>query len=207
MDISINAKVSCTDGPGGQSTHVILMPTTEKITHVVVSDELFPEIECLVSMDHIAEGTSELVRLNCTREELSKMPVYDRMNFLPSDLSGYSADAYMTWPYYAPEAYRLRLEDEEIPANELSIRRGAGVEATDGAVGQVDAFLINPDNDHITHLMLRKDHPWGQKDVTIPVNQIDHYEADTVYLKLDKHGIEALPTIPIQNGSSRKKVP
>ena len=59
MDISINAKVSCTDGPGGQSTHVILMPTTEKITHVVVSDELFPEIEYLVSVDHIAEGTPE----------------------------------------------------------------------------------------------------------------------------------------------------
>lgn len=205
MDISINAKVSCTDGPGGQSTHVILMPTTEKITHVVVSDELFPEIEYLVSVDHIAEGTPESIRLNCTHEELSKMPVYDRMNFLPSDLSGFEADAYIMWPFYAPEALRLKLEDEEIPSNELSIRRGAGVEATDGAVGRVDEFLINPASDHITHLVLREDHLWGQKDVTIPVSQIDHYEADTVYLKLGKRGIEALPAIPIRRGSSKKK--
>ena len=110
MDIPINAKVSCTDGHGGQSTHVILMPTTEKITHVVVSNELFPEIEYLVSLDHIADSTPDLIRLNCSREQLLKMPVYDRMNFLPSDLSGFDADAYMMWPYYAPKAFRLRLE-------------------------------------------------------------------------------------------------
>ena len=205
MDIPINAKVSCTDGHGGQSTHVILMPTTEKITHVVVSNELFPEIEYLVSLDHIADSTPDLIRLNCSREQLLKMPVYDRMNFLPSDLSGFDADAYMMWPYYAPKAFRLRLEDEEIPANELSIRRGAGVEATDGAIGHVDEFLINPDNDHITHLVLREGRLWGQKDVTIPVSQIDHYGADTVYLKLDKRGIEALPAIPIRRSSSKKK--
>ena len=41
MDIPINAKASCSDGPCGQSTHVILMPTTEKITHLVISNGLF----------------------------------------------------------------------------------------------------------------------------------------------------------------------
>ena len=38
MDIPINAKVSCSDGLFGQTTHVIIMPTTEKITHVVVGE-------------------------------------------------------------------------------------------------------------------------------------------------------------------------
>jgi hypothetical protein len=57
---------------------------------------------------------------------------------------------------------------------------------------------VNPTNGHITHLMLREGHLWGQKDVTSPVSEIDHFEKDTVYLKLDKHSIEALPTIPIR---------
>jgi sporulation protein YlmC with PRC-barrel domain len=78
------------------------------------------------------------------------------------------------------------------------------VEATDGKVGRVDEFLINPKTDHITHLVLREGHPWGRKDVTIPVSQIDHYKENTVYLKLDKHGIEALPAIPVRRGSSKK---
>jgi sporulation protein YlmC with PRC-barrel domain len=74
------------------------------------------------------------------------------------------------------------------------------VEATDGHVGQVDEFLVDPTNEHITHLVLREGHLWGQKDVTIPVSQIDRIEQDVVYLKLDKHGIEKLPSVPVRRG-------
>lgn len=204
MDIPINAKVTCSDGPFGQSTRVILMPTTEKITHLVVSNGSSPETEYLVSIDHIAKSTPRLVRLNCTREELSKMPIFDQVEFIPSKLTGFTATPYLMWPYYAPETAFIEMENEHIPANELAIRRGARVEASDGAVGHVDEFLINPKNDAITHLVLREGHLWGQKDVTIPVSQIDHYQEGTVYLKLDKHGIEALPTIPVRRGSSKK---
>jgi sporulation protein YlmC with PRC-barrel domain len=205
MDIPINAKASCSDGPCGQLTHLILMPTTEKITHLVISNGLFPETEYIVPVDQIAESTAELIRLNCTREELSKMPVFDRVEFIPSNLTGFTASPYMMWPYYVPDAEFIKIELEHIPANELAIRRGAGVEATDGRVGRVDEFLINPDNDHITHLVLREGHLWGQKDVTIPVSLIDHYDNKTVYLKSDKHGIEGLPAIPVRRGPSEKK--
>ena len=59
--------------------------------------------------------------------------------------------------------------------------------ATDGHVGEVDEFIVDPADRHITHLILRKGHFWGHKDVSIPVDQIDRIEADTIYLKLDKH--------------------
>jgi len=45
----------------------------------------------------------------------------------------------------------------------------------------------------ITHLILREGHLWGQKEVTIPLNQIERIEDDTVYLKLRKEEIEKLP--------------
>ena len=205
MDIPINAKVNCSDGLGGKSIRVILMPTTEKITHLVVSNGSFPATEYLVSIDHVIESTPELIRLNCTREELSKMPIFNQVEFIPSAVNGFASGSYMMWPYYAPEAGFIRFDNEHIPANELAIRRGTRVEAADGTVGRVDEFVINPDNDQITHLVLREGHLWGQKDVTIPVSQIDRYEGNTVYLKLDKQGIEALPSIPIRRGSSKKK--
>jgi sporulation protein YlmC with PRC-barrel domain len=200
VDIPINAKVSCSDGPCGHSTYVILMPATEKITHLVVCNEVFPETEYLVSVDHIAKSTPELIRLRCTRAELSKLPVFDKASFLPYDLIGLTAGSSMVWPYYVPETPVIRKEKDHIPANELTIRRGANVEATDGHIGRVDEFLIDPDNDAITHLVLREGHLWGQKDVSIPVGQIDHYKENTVYLKLDKHAIEALPAISIKHG-------
>jgi hypothetical protein len=104
----------------------------------------------------------------------------------------------MMWPYFAPAGSAITLEKEHIPADELVIRRGAGVEATDGHVGRVDEFVINPHSDRITHLVMREGHLWGQKDVTIPVSQIDHYEGGAVYLKLNKQDIEKLPTVPVQ---------
>jgi hypothetical protein len=204
MDIPIDAKVSCTDGPCGHSTHVVLMPTNEKITHLVVDNELFPAIEFLVSVDHIAVSTPESIRLDCTLEEFSKMPVFDKAAFLPYDMIGLTAGSYVVWPYYVPETPVIRKEKDHIPANELVIRRGAAVEATDGRIGRVDEFLIDPKTEAITHLVMREGHLWGQKDVSIPVGQIDHYKENTVYLKLDKHAIAALPTIPIHRSSAKK---
>jgi hypothetical protein len=199
MDVSINAKVNCSDGPYGQSTCVILKPTTQEITHLVVSNELFPEINYLVSLDHVMESTPSRIQLNCSREELSKMPIFSTVEFVPSNLTGFTGGPYMMWPYYASSAPYTTVEKEHIPADELAIRRGAGVEAVDGHVGRVDEFLINPSNDLISHLVLREGHLWGQKDVTIPMSQIDHFENNTVYLKLNKDEVEKLPNIPVRH--------
>jgi len=204
MDIPINAKVSCSDGPCGHSTYVILMPTTEKITHLVVNNELYPATEFLIPIEHIVESTPESIQLNCTRAEVSKMPVFNQIEFIPSNLTGFNSFAYMIWPYYPLEASSIKIENEPIPANEFAIRRGAHVEATDGHVGRVDEFLIDPQSDAITHLVMREGHLWGQKDVSIPVGQIDRFQDNTVYLKLDKHAIEALPTLPIHRGSTKE---
>jgi sporulation protein YlmC with PRC-barrel domain len=99
-----------------------------------------------------------------------------------------------------PYAYVLgtiTIEHEQIPANELAIHRGTPVMATDGRVGQVDEFLVEPKNGNITHLVLREGHLWGKKDVSIPVSQIDRIEKDDVYLKIDKQAVQALPTLDI----------
>ncbi len=72
------------------------------------------------------------------------------------------------------------------------------VEATDGYVGQVDELLINANNRKVTHLVLRERHIFRQKEITIPVSQIDHVDENTIYLKLDRQSVEALPTTPIQ---------
>ncbi len=198
MDIRINTKVNCSDGEGGKCTHIILKPTTESITHLVVNTGSFPETGYLVSMDQVAETTPDQIRLNCSLKELSEMPVFDTVDFLPSTLTGFAGSPYMMWPYFAPAGSYMTLEKEHIPVDELAIRRGARVEATDGHVGRVDEFVINPHSDHITHLVMREGHLWGQKDVTIPVSQIDHYEGGAVYLKLNKQDIEKLPTVPVQ---------
>jgi hypothetical protein len=194
MDIPINAKVNCLDGPCGHSVLVILKPTTQEITHVAISNDSSSETEYLVAIDRVVESTPDQIQLNCRREELSKMPVFAKEEFIPN------AGLYMMWPYYPLAAAYVSVEKEHIPAGELAIRGGTRVDASDGHVGRIDEFLINPVNDQITHLVMREGHFWRQKDVTIPVSQIDRYQDNTVYLKLNKREIEKLPTIPVQRG-------
>jgi sporulation protein YlmC with PRC-barrel domain len=77
------------------------------------------------------------------------------------------------------------------------VRRGTHVKATDGYVGRVDEFVVNTENGYITHLVMREGHLWGQKDVIIPLSAMGDTRDDTVFLKLDKHQIESLPTFPL----------
>ena len=87
---------------------------------------------------------------------------------------------------------------ERIPPGELAVRRGTRVEATDGHVGQVGEFVVEPESGHITHLILLEGHLWAKKEVTLPLSAIDHSEGDTVYLNLDKKAVEALPSVPVR---------
>jgi len=199
MDIPVNAEVECTDGPCGRSTYVILNPTTDQLTHLVVRHQRSPHAEQMVPIDQVEEATPDLIRLRCTRHELGQMDPFIETEFVRVTVPDYASDSYMAWPYVIPKTKTVTrtVEHEHLPSGELAVRRGARVEATDGHVGRVDEFIVNPSNGHITHLVLREGHLWGQKDVAIPVSEIGNIEEKTVYLKLDKHTIEQLPAIPV----------
>ncbi|WP_054700240.1 PRC-barrel domain-containing protein [Desulfosarcina cetonica] len=70
--------------------------------------------------------------------------------------------------------------------------------ASDGKIGKVDEFLINPLNDQISHIVLREGHLWGPKDVTIPVSQIKRIDDGVVHLKMNKDTVAGLPGTPIK---------
>jgi len=198
MDVPINAKVNCSDGPCGHSTRVILKPNTREITHVVLANgEAISETEYLVDVKQIMESDADKIRLTLSKEELAKQPVFSAAQFIASDLAGYTGLPYLMWPYYPPITPVIR-EGRPIPTDELTIRRGSRVNAAEGPVGRVDEFLIDPVNDKITHLIMREGHLWGKREVTIPVSQIDHFKEDTVFLRLSKPEIEQLPAVPVR---------
>jgi hypothetical protein len=47
-------------------------------------------------------------------------------------------------------------------------------------------------------LILREGHLWGQKDVFIPVGDIDKVKESRLRLKLNRAEIEKLPAIPVK---------
>jgi hypothetical protein len=57
--------------------------------------------------------------------------------------------------------------------------------------------VVNPKNSHITHLVMREGHLWGKKDVIIPISAMGDTREDTIFLKLNKHQVESLPTFQV----------
>ncbi|HTP11621.1 MAG TPA: PRC-barrel domain-containing protein [Anaerolineae bacterium] len=203
MEIPIDAEVTCADGPGGDTTCVIVDPIDEQITHVVVQENHGEYTEHLVPIVQVAEATPRQIHLRCTQAELAALPNFVERQFKrgPMPFLGYPAERYLVWPYVLPDGDGMALlptRHELIPDHELALHRDSWVMATDGHIGEVDEFIVAPTDGQITHLILRKGHFWGHQDVSIPVDQIDRIEADTIYLKLDKRAIGQLPPIALR---------
>ncbi|NTV64613.1 MAG: hypothetical protein HGA65_13930 [Oscillochloris sp.] len=197
MDLPINATVACADGPGGHSTAIILNPVSNAITHLVVREPGLLGVERMAPVEIVTESTPELIRLRCTRDELADLPPFMTTSYLsdyPGMQPGYNAGR-MFSPYMRMQP--TGIDHVNISADESAIQRGAHVHATDGQIGAVEEFLVDPVSSGITHVVLREGHFWNQQEVTIPIAQIDHIDDDGVYLKLNKHEIEVLPAVAV----------
>lgn len=219
-DIPLNVDIICNDGKCGKSSHVIIDPLNQAITHIVVQNEKFIDSnQRLVPLERVMMTSSKSIYLNCTKDELAKMEKFTETHYINRDAAEYQSfglppehmldefDPFLLmWPYvYCDDnLYSIPVEDERIPPGEIAVRRGAEVEATDGYIGKVDEFVIDPTDGHITHLVLREGHLWGKKDLTVPLSAVDRMDEYIVNLKLDKKTIKSLPAVPLKRFYSKQ---
>ena len=83
----------------------------------------------------------------------------------------------------------------ELVAQSVAVRNN-GVTGHD--FGSLDELLLDPDSGHVSHLVLVKGHLWGKKEVAIPVSDISFCDTKTVYLKIDKNAVHALPSVKVK---------
>jgi sporulation protein YlmC with PRC-barrel domain len=207
MEIPLQAQVECTDGICGRSMYVLINPVVEKVTHLVVREDSSYR-EYIVPVEVVSETIADTIRLRCSKAELKKMDPFIKTTVIEEKMSGrnyrfggmmYGMGSFYYMPYVTPDMMvKVPLEVQQIPPGELAVRRGTQVEATDGPIGHVDEFVVNPENGRITHLVMQEGHLWGQKDVIIPLSAIGDAGEDTVVLKLNKHEVESLPTFPLK---------
>jgi len=179
MVIPLNAQVECPDGICGRSTYVLINPVFNDVTHVVVKRGLLPKTEYLVPVEYVAGSITNTIRLGINKTEIEKMEP-----FIKSD--------------YTEEAGPVIYAGYRAGAGELAVHHGTRVEATDGYLGKVDEIVIDSKSCQITHLVVRAGYLWEQKDVFIPLSALGDTFGNTVFLKLNMHEIEGLPTFPLR---------
>ncbi len=207
MEIPLEAQVECTGGICGRSVCVLIDPVSDQVTHLVVRETSSKNMEYIVPVNLVSATIADTILLRCSKAELEKMDLFIQTEFVEEKVSnknfGYGAamygiGSYYFMPYVTPEVtVQVPVEHLQIPPGELAVRRGTRVEAMDGYVGKVDEFVVNSQNGHITYLVMREGHLWGDKNVIIPLSAMSDICEDTVFLKINKHQIESLPTFPV----------
>ena len=207
MEIPLGAQVECTDGVCGRSVYVLINPVVDQVTHLVVSEDS-SHTQYMVPIEVVSETIADTIQLRCSQAALKQMDPFVKTAFIEEQVpaidfatgSGmaYGMGSHYYRPYVTPEVtVRVPVEQMQIPFGELAVQRGTRVEATDGYVGHVDEFVVDAVGSHMTHLVLREGHLWGQKDVIIPLSAMGDTRQDTVFLKLDRQQIAALPNFPL----------
>jgi uncharacterized protein YrrD len=195
LEIPINADVYCADGQCGHSLCVIIDPRKDRITHLVVRKNHAPHDEILISTHMIELANSDMIQLKCSKKDLEHMQKFIEEEFVHFNKPAiiYQPNSYMVWPIESSEDITKLVKHENIPFGEMAIHKGSHVFATDGRVGQVDDFMVKPENDLITHIVMKEGHLWNQREIAIPIKYIKHIEDDSIYLTIDQAQIEGLP--------------
>jgi sporulation protein YlmC with PRC-barrel domain len=207
-EIPINATVECIDGPCGKSLAVIVDRETRRVTHFAVEDKSLAHApyQRLVPLDQVAETSSVLIRLRCTRDDVDRMVPFIHTHYVVKAQEDYSLYEGGEGPggpgmWGTPSTVgemATKVEEEAVPPGEVAIHYGIAVKAQGHKVGQVDELMIDPASGEVTHLLMLEGHLWGKKDLAVPVAAIGAVDVDEVVLTIDKEEIEALPVVPVK---------
>jgi sporulation protein YlmC with PRC-barrel domain len=85
---------------------------------------------------------------------------------------------------------------EEIDPAEAELIPGKPVHAVDGEIGKVLGFIVNPDDQRVTHVLLEEGHVWSRKwsrrEVAIPISAVTAID-EGIRLNMTKKQVEDLP--------------
>jgi sporulation protein YlmC with PRC-barrel domain len=191
---TIGARASCTDGHCGEVRRLIIDPATETVTHLVIQPGHRQEAGRLVPV-HLAVTTNGEIRLRCTLAEFDKLD-----HAAERDQVTGAAPQQIHQPLgmtvgSTPEGWRQTAVFEDvIPGGEDEVGPGNPVHAVDGEIGRVQGFLVNPDNDRVTHVLLQEGHLWGRKEVAIPISAVIRVD-EGIRLNLTMEQVGELPPV------------
>jgi hypothetical protein len=194
MQFTIGAEATCTDGACGEVIRVVVDPMARSVTHVVVEPKHRRGLGKLVPLD-LVESTVGGLRLRCSSADLQALESAETTQFLPGmeGYPGYAEEDVLAWPYYGGNA-SLPVTFDTLPVDEVAVRRGDQVHATDGRIGHVEGLVVDAATRHVTHVLLQEGHLWGRKEVAVPIASVASVD-DGIRLNISKQEVADLPPV------------
>ena len=201
---TIGVDAVCTDGVCGEVIRVVVDPVARTVTHLVVEPKHRLDVGRLVPLG-LADATAGEIRLRCTLADFEKLEPAEETQFLPGTpgYPGYDPEQVLSMPYYGMGGSGTYVPQtvtyDAVPLDEVEVRRGEHVHATDGHIGKVQGLVIDPDSHRVTHVLLQEGHLWGRKEVAIPISAVTGISQDGIRLNLTKQEVQHLPAVDIDH--------
>ncbi len=207
---TIGAEASCTDGPCGHVSRVVVDPLAQAVTHLVVEPAHRQGLGRLVPLD-LVDATGGQVRLRCSQAEFEQLGSAEETEFVPGTrgYAEYGPMQVLSWPYYglggaagvpgeSVPSINQTVTYDAVPLGEVAIHRGDPVHATDGTIGQVQGLVMDRASRHVSHVLLQEGHLWGKKEVAIPIAAVADVDAG-IRLQISKQEVQDLPPVDIDH--------
>jgi hypothetical protein len=180
-EFTIGSEVACSDGVCGELTRVVVDPIAPAVTHLVVEPRHRLGLGRLVPVDLVESAAGE-VRLRCTTSQFAALEDAEEARFLPGAIGnwGYAREQMLMQPLFGlgigigMDAGPQPVIYGRVPAGEVEVERGEHVHAKDGPIGQVQGLVVDPNDHHVTHVLLDEGHLWGKKRVAIPITAVQY---------------------------------
>ena len=199
---TIGSHVSCSDGACGKVSRVVVDPVARTVTHLVVEPKHRLDAGRLVPLG-LADATSGEIRLRCTLADFEELDPAQETQFLPGTpgYPGYDPEQVLSMPYYGMGpgmGVPVTVTYDTVPLDEVEVRRGEHVHATDGHIGKVQGLVIDRNSNHVTHVLLQEGHLWGRKEVAIPIGAVTDVD-DGIRLNITRQQVQDLPPVDIHH--------
>jgi hypothetical protein len=209
---TIGAEASCSDGFCGTVSRLVIDPAARTVTHLVIEPKHRPASGRLVPV-HLVDTTADHLRLRCSIAEFDRLDPAEEADLVAGEgygggfgqagaVQGYGGVGAMGVGggatgmgigMGAGHSTPLVVHDV-VPEGETDLQRGEHVHALDGEIGEVQGFLVDPGDNHVTHVLLREGHLWGRKQVAIPISAVTGVDYG-IRLNLTKKQVEDLPPV------------
>ncbi len=201
-ELRAGAAVEGTDGALGEVDALVIDPVSNVVTHlVVVHHRLDPRR--LVPLDAVVHAAPDRVRVALDVAGLEACERFDEPAYVGADETwAYGTvvldpGMYFLEPFATPVDGWPLSDHERIPRGELAFRRGSDVHTADGTLlGRVDEFLVDPDDGHVTHVVVREGHV-VRHDVVIPMAHASLHGDSDVVLDLTVAEVGELPRVRV----------
>jgi hypothetical protein len=209
--LRIGAATVGSDGYRGEVRAAVIDPVSAVVTHVAVEPEGRSGLARLVPLN-LAEAEADTddndvraapgkLRLRCTEAEFMNLDGAEET--LAEFAVGQTVPVQLIPPGWRGTGEPVaeggdfpRIPEREtvdvVPPGEVEEHGGDRVHATDGDIGRLRGFRIEPGSGRVTHVLLGEGHLWGRKEVAIPFDKIAGFDQG-IRLSLTKSQVQDLP--------------